>query len=148
MTRATLDTNILASSAIARTGTIAALFNHWRSGDFELVVSDHILEELERALRKPYFAARLDKPDRDDFLALVIEFATVAEIAEPVPDVVPDLPDNLILATALGGRAQYPVSGDRALRQLRQFHGVRILSAVEFLAVIARAEYPSGAIEP
>ena len=59
MTRATLDTNILASSAIARTGTIATLFNHWRSGDFELVVSDHILEELERALRKPYFAAWL-----------------------------------------------------------------------------------------
>ena len=59
MIHATLDTNILASSAIARTGTIAALFNHWRSGDFELVVSGHILEELERALRKPYFAARL-----------------------------------------------------------------------------------------
>jgi predicted nucleic acid-binding protein len=59
--RATLDTNILASGAIARTGTIAVLFNQWRSGDFDLVVSDHILQELDRALRKPYFAARLDE---------------------------------------------------------------------------------------
>src|SRR5918994_565143 len=127
MIHATLDTHILASSAIARTGTIAALFNHWRSGDFELVASSHILEELERALRKPYFAARLDKPDREDFLALVFEFATFVEIAEPVAEVLSDVPDNLILATALGGGARYLVSGDRALRRLGQFQGVQIL---------------------
>jgi predicted nucleic acid-binding protein len=78
----------------------------------------------------------------------VFEFATVVEIAEPVPEVVPDVPDNLILATALGGGARYLVSGDRALRQLGQFQGVQILSASEFLAVIAGAEDPSGAIEP
>ena len=98
-------------------------------------------------MRKPYFASRLDRPDREDFLALVFEFAKFVEIAEPVPEGVSDFPDNLILATALGGGARYLVSGDRSLRRLGQFQGVQILSASEFLAVIARAEDPGGAID-
>jgi putative PIN family toxin of toxin-antitoxin system len=145
--RATLDTNILASGAIARKGTIAKLFNHWRSSDFELVVSEHILVELERALRKPYFAARLDQPDREDFVSLILDFATVVKLSDPIPTALPDVPDNLILATALSGGASHLVSGDRALQRLDQFQDVQILSAHQFLIVIAGEQGPRRAIE-
>ena len=99
-------------------------------------------------MRKPYFAARLDETDREDFLALVTEFASLVEIAEPIPDVLPDGPDNLILATAMSGGAHIIVSDDRALRQLPQFQGVRILSASEVLVVLAGSVDTTGSIEP
>lgn len=147
MIRATLDTNVLASGAIARKGTIARLFNRWRSSDFELVVSEHILVELERTLRKPYFAARLDQPDREDFVSLILEFATVVEISDPMPTALPDVPDNVVLATALSGGASHLVSGDRALQRLGQFQNVQILSAHQFLILIAGEQAPHPAIE-
>ena len=147
MIRATLDTNILASGAIARKGTIAKLFNRWRSSDFELVVSEHILVELERALRKPYFASRIEQPDCEDFVSLILEFATVVEISNPIPTALSDVPDNVILATALSGGASHLVSGDRALQRLGQFQDVQILSAHQFLSLISGEQWPHRAIE-
>jgi predicted nucleic acid-binding protein len=85
---------------------------------------------------------------REDFLALVTEFASLVAIPKAIPDVLPDAPDNLILAAALSGDAHIIVSGDRALQQLHQFQGVRILSASEFLAVLAGAADTTGSIEP
>jgi len=121
--RATLDTNVLASSAIARVGGIAVLFSRWRADQFELVVSDHIVSERARVLHKPYFAARLDVQDRAEFLALVAGDATVVAVAEPIPDVVSDPADNLVLATALSAGVPYLVSGDRELQRLAAYPG-------------------------
>lgn len=74
MIRATWDTNALAS------GAIAELIDRWCRGDFEIVVSEHVLTELERTLGKPYFRIRLPEVDRKEFLALVRRFATVTPV--------------------------------------------------------------------
>jgi putative PIN family toxin of toxin-antitoxin system len=50
-----LDTNILASGAISATGTLSTIVDAWRSGQFKVIVSVPILEELERTWQKPYF---------------------------------------------------------------------------------------------
>ncbi len=136
MIRAIWDTNTLASGAIARQGVIAVLIDGWRHGDFEIVVSEHILTELERALRKPYFAARLNQADREEFLARVREFANIVQIAEPIPSVLPDRADNMVLATAVSARAPYIVSGDRELQGLGSYQNVRIFSAREFFDLV------------
>lgn len=103
MIRVTLDTNALASGALERPGTLAQILHHWRRGVLELVVSNHILEELDRTLRKPYFASRIADRDRRLFLALLREFATIVEIARPVPTIASQPGDNLVLATGLSG---------------------------------------------
>jgi predicted nucleic acid-binding protein len=119
--RATWDTNALASGAIARQGVLA----------------EPILEELERTLRKTYFRARLSDSDRIDFLALLLRFATVAPPATPLPTVLPDRADNVVLATAIGAGTPYVVSGDREMQNLGTYRDVRILSPREFLAVVS-----------
>jgi predicted nucleic acid-binding protein len=62
--RAVLDTNTLASASIAKSGPIAALLDAWRARRVGVVISQHIIAELERTLRKPYFAARVDADSR------------------------------------------------------------------------------------
>ena len=136
MIRATLDTNTLASGALAQPGTITSIMAAWRRGVLEIVISDHILEELARTLRKPYFAARLKERDRGDYLKTLLEFAAIVEITAPIPSVLSDRGDNLVLATALSAGVSYVVTGDRELQALGEFEGVRILSARELLALI------------
>src|SRR5450759_4226950 len=59
MTRAVLDTNVLASGAVASPGTtLARIIDAMGQGSFELVVSEVILIELRRTLANPYYAGR------------------------------------------------------------------------------------------
>src|SRR4051794_29906759 len=140
MIHVTLDTNALASGALERPGAIAQILHYWRRGHLVLVISGHILEELERTLSKPYFANRIADSDRRLFLSLLREYAMVVEIAGPVPTVVSEQGDNLVLATALGGAAPYIVTGDRELQELAEFEGIRIVSPRDFLTLLTAEE--------
>lgn len=48
--------------------------------------------------------------------------------------------DDLVLATAISGSADYLVTGDRQLRQLGSFQGVVIVSPRTFLDLLASVE--------
>lgn len=49
-----------------------------------------------------------------------------------------DESDNRILECAVAAKAEIIVSGDRHLRDLGEFRGIRILSPAEFLATLKR----------
>jgi putative PIN family toxin of toxin-antitoxin system len=137
--RATLDTNTLASGALARTGTIAQAIGAWRRELLDIVMSEHILRELERALHKPYFTARLAEPDREEFLSLLRRFGTVVNIEGPIPTVCATTADNLVLATVLTAGTSSLVSSDRELQELTEFQGVRVVSARQMLDILLAA---------
>ncbi len=62
MIKSVLDTNVLASGIVGflnRQSPSARLLHAWRDATFELVTSEHILDELGRALARPYFRRRL-----------------------------------------------------------------------------------------
>ena len=49
-----------------------------------------------------------------------------------------DIKDNMFLECAVSGHADYIVSGDIHLLELKQFQGIKILSFAEFLKVISK----------
>ena len=51
--RAVLDPNILIAALLSRSGAPAQIVWRWLAGEFELVVSETLLAELERALGLP-----------------------------------------------------------------------------------------------
>ena len=60
MIRAVLDTNVLASAAIAHPGTtLATILDDVVANRFDLAISEYILVELRRTLTIPYYAARI-----------------------------------------------------------------------------------------
>jgi len=125
---AVLDTNVLASGAIAVTGPVAFLIDAWRHGRLRVVVSSHILGELERALSNAYFAARLDTKNRNEFLTLARTTTTIVTITVPIPNVASTRDDNLVLATAESAGAPFLVTGDAELLRIREHKGILILS--------------------
>lgn len=58
MTRAVFDANTLVSAFPAASGTLATLVERWRAAQFQLIVSEPIVDEVARAWTKPYWQAR------------------------------------------------------------------------------------------
>lgn len=136
MIRAVLDANIIVSGFPASSGTLAALIEHWRAGQFRIVVSYHIMREVERAWSKPYWQPRFAPPLVERALAVLQIEGEVTPLTVPVEGVATHPEDDKVLATAISGRADYLVTGDWQLQRLGSYRGVGILSPRQFLALL------------
>jgi len=137
---AVLDTNVLVSGLLGQGAAPltppAALIAAWRSGAFELISSADILSEVERTLRKPYFAKRISPEQRLRLLALLRRRSRVVRVTTRVSGIASHPADDLILSAAVSARAGYLVTGDGALQDLGSVRGVRVVSPRAFWAVL------------
>ncbi len=134
MIRAVLDTNVLASAAIAHSGpTLATILDDVVVNRFDLAISEYILVELRRTLAIPYYAARITPAAAARYVQLLISLGTTVRISTSVQGVATHPEDDPILATALSVRADYLVTGDRRLRdRIPSFQGIPLISPSEF----------------
>ena len=139
MNRVVLDVNVLASGVLGflqPSTPPGLLLRAWRAGSFRLLISEHILANLQRTLTKPYFRRRLTAAERSAFLALLRQEATLTPIIVLVQGIAPDAEDDLVLATALSGQANYLVTGDVAFQDLHSYRGIRMVSPRAFLEIL------------
>ncbi|MBI2773876.1 MAG: PIN domain-containing protein [Chloroflexi bacterium] len=123
--------------AVAGAGPIRSLADMWLlEGRFVALVSEQVLEEVDRALGTPYFARRLSPADRTEFVGLIRREALIVTARKAVRGVASHPADDAVLAAALDGGASHLVTGDRELSALRSFRGVEIVSAREFLVLL------------
>ena len=130
-----LDTNVLISALLLESSLPAQLLTHWRRGRFQLLTALPQFDELQRVTRYPKIRERL-KPALAG--RLVNELRELAVLVEPLQslDVSPDPYDNYLLAIALGGDADYLVTGDKSyLLSLGKHGGTRIQSVRDFLSL-------------
>lgn len=136
----TADTNILASGLVglaARPHSPPARFIAlWLGGEFGLVISEFMRRELARTLLKPYFARRVNQSERVRFDEYLTSLAFLTEITVSVTGVAPSPADDLVLATALSGGAQFLVTGDHELLKLKQHECVLIVGVQDFLTML------------
>lgn len=104
MRRIVLDTMVLASSFTSDAGASGLLVQQWRSGEYGLLISEHILDELARTLGQDrYFSARTTSSEVSAILALLRAEAIVTPLSMPVVGVATQPKDDLVLSTALNG---------------------------------------------
>jgi uncharacterized protein len=132
--RVTLDANVLAPGFTSRGSASSRLIDLWRTGAFELILSEHVLKELARTLTDPYFATRLPHDDAAAILMLLSTTATVTGLTVEVSGVATHPEDDAVLATALSGQATILCTRDKQLLKLRSYQSVIILSPGELLA--------------
>jgi len=101
-------------------------------GRFELVVSGHLLRELEGVLARPKFRPYLTAEQARHYVQALGREAQLAE--EPVePEAMSEDPgDDYLVALARVARAHVLVSGDPHLTSL-QLPGLRVVAPREFL---------------
>ena len=136
MRRAVLDPGVLVSALISATGTPAKLLARSREGDPELIVSPHLLDELEGVLRREKFRRYVDLEGVEAYLDILHRDATLAadpEAPPPLRSADPD--DDYLIALAHANDAAL-VSGDKHLLELSD--QAPIYSAADFLAAHGR----------
>ena len=134
--RLVLDTNVVVSGLLWN-GAPAQLIEAARADEVELFTSRVLLAELTRILRR----AKFDKAITASGMSLDVLVLGYADIATLVtPEAIPatvlnDPDDDHVLACALAAKADYIVSGDRHLLDLKEHQGIRIVTVAEAVRV-------------
>jgi uncharacterized protein len=133
--KAVLDTSVMVSVAFAREGLARELRDLIAEEAFILVTSKAIMAELYRVLRYPRILAQFRplEADIDEFIGMILEKAQLTLGRYTLHKIQDDPTDDMFLACALEAGADYIVSRDPHLRNLKQFHGTKIIGVKEFI---------------
>ena len=138
MIRAVLDANVYVSAAVRPEGPPGQIIEQFlRAAAFEIVLSKAIVEEVLRALAYPKVRKYI-RPGLDPelwFEDIVVLSHLVAEERE-VESVSRDRDDDKYIAAAVEGRAGFVVAGDSDLLDVKEYHGIRIVSPRVFLNLL------------
>ena len=110
--RIVLDTNVLVSGLISRTGYPGRLLRAVQGGRVTLITSEYQIAELRDVLFRDRLRRFIQPAEATD---LIHHMATVAVVIDELPEVglSPDPKDNAILATGIAGQADLIISGDK-----------------------------------
>lgn len=134
--RFVLDTNVLVSALVGHGKPRRLLFKLLEG--HEIVSSKQMLAELGDVMSRGRFG--FTKRQIGEFLSIIARGSTMATVTE-CPEVISEDPDDdMVLATALEGRAGYVVSGDRHLLRLREYRGITILPVDDALDMLAQID--------
>lgn len=126
--KAVFDTNVLVAAFVTE-GVCAKLLGRARRKQLNLVISPFILKEFEDVLLKKFTAS---KEQIRSAIKLISEVAQIVSHASVVSGICRDPDDDQILSCALSAEADYLVTGDRDLLELKDFHGIEILTPGAF----------------
>lgn len=138
MLRVVLDTNVIVSGVITDHGAPFRILQRWRGGEFVVITSKPILQEVERVLHYPKIKRKrhLTEENIRNVMELLRKYGIVTPADISIEAVSEDPADNKFVVAAAEAEADYIVSGDRHLRDLGSYQGIRILSPDEFLRVL------------
>jgi len=133
--RAVIDTNLFVSGLFGKDTVSARLQNHWINLDFLLVTSIDIIKEVNRVFHYPRIQERFNPKEETlkKFFRLVFRKAVITKDRYKTDKITDDPTDNKFLACALEGKADYIVSRDPHLRNIKHFQGIQIIDASTFV---------------
>lgn len=145
MIRALLDTNLFISyllSARRQSSAIGVILDAAIQGRFRLLFTPGLAAEIRTTVAGRADLAAKITPESLDRIITVLD-----TIAEPIPAIEGEIPrlgrdpkDDYLVAHAVLARADYLVSWDFDLRDIRPLGGVTFVSPPEFLTVLRAAD--------
>lgn len=118
MLRVVLDPGVLVSAVISPTGPPAEALDAWRDGEFDLIVSPELLDELEDVLLRTKFRGYVSPEQVSAYVEALAAEAVAFEDPSDPPRVTADPGDDYLVALARAAGADLLVSGDKHLLAL------------------------------
>jgi len=130
-----IDTNVFVSGVLVEAGGPALVIKAWkRSRKYQLFITEEIIHESLEVMRRLNvdrgIIADWDKTIRRNTI-FVVPTRKIEAIKE-------DPSDNKFLECAIEARADYIISGDKHLKGLIEFEGIKIINTRKFLDVLDR----------
>lgn len=137
--RVVIDPNLLVSYLLTHRGPIAKIIDfHLAREDFTLLVCLPLLEELDRVLQYSKFHRYFNDETRLRFVALVAAVGELVDIPDETPRVVRDPKDDYLIACAVAGGADFIISGDKDMLDLKAEKNFQIMSARQFVELLTK----------
>ena len=130
MIRVVVDTNIFISSFFG--GNPRKIIDLWKSGQIMLCLSRPIVDEYVDVLRR---MGLQDERELEELLSLFAHgFHVLFTTKTPNLKVVKKDPDDdKFIECAVALNSKFIISGDRALREIKDYMGIKIQSPKQFL---------------
>jgi len=130
LTRVVVDTNIFVSSFFG--GNPRKIIEYWKSGQIVLCLSRPILDEYVDVLRR---MGLQDEHELEELLSLFANgFHTLFTAKTPKLTIVEKDPDDdKFIECAVALNSKYIISGDKALREVKDYMGIKIMSPKQFI---------------
>lgn len=138
--KAVIDTSVLVSVAFPKGELARELRDMIADGAFTLVTLKEMMAELYRVLHYPRILKQFNasKDDIDEFIGMIMEHALLTKAQYGLHKITEDPTDDIFLACALESKADFIVSRDPHLRNLKQFQGIRIIDVKEFVEKVKK----------
>lgn len=131
--RVVADTNVLISGLFWE-GNERKLLKMFKTEELANVISPQIIDELEDVLSRKKF--NLTKKEIASAVEQAFSFSRFVHPVIESDAVKKDISDNRILECAVSGKADYIISGDKHLLDLKEYEGIKIVNASSFLKII------------
>lgn len=133
-----LDTNVIVSGTIGNSGSPFIILEAWRKGRFILITSQTLIDEVERVFCYPRIQKKYHITEKQVTNALknLINYSIATPRNIKLSVITKDPPDNEVLIAALEGEADYIVTGDADLLELKSYKGIKIVLPSEFLELL------------
>ena len=140
MLKIVLDTNVFVSALINPRGKPAQILNYVFESKVRLFTSPSIIEELERVLSYPKLVKRhgLEKQELKEFVSDLLSILSLVEGKKAIEVIAEDPADNNYLSCVVDAKADFIVSGDIHLLNLREYEGIQIITPAQFLEMLEK----------
>ncbi len=138
MIRAVLDTNTLVSAVINTPFSVSQeVYQNFINRKFVLIISPLILEELDEVIHRKSVTKFHKRPDKE-LQEVIKDLTNMSYLVPGVTkiEVVRDSDDNMIVAAAIEGKADYIISRDGDLLDLKSYRGIKIITPEEFMGIL------------
>jgi putative PIN family toxin of toxin-antitoxin system len=140
VTRAVIDTSVLIRYLVRPGAAVRELIErHWVDGDFVMVTSPELLDELADVLARPRIQNVVHAADGAALLESIRAHADIIPPIEAIPEYTRDRKDDKFVACAIAGRADYVVTTDEDMLVLGELAGVRFVTPYAFVNELASA---------
>jgi len=141
MIRVVLDANIFVSTVLKSHSNPAKVFQLAKEGKVTLISSKDILSEVKTVLlyAKLRKLHRRTQKEIEKFVKKATRVSFIVPGTTKIQEIKDDPADNKYLSAAVEGKADFIVSGDHHLKDLKTFQGIRILDPSTFLALIMKS---------
>jgi putative PIN family toxin of toxin-antitoxin system len=133
MARVVIDTNVLVSAFInngkPRKLLLKLLEEH------TVILSSQMLAELADVLSRDKFFVTSSQVDR--FISVLVRKTKIVSVDSSFKVILEDPDDDIVLNTALSGKADYIVTGDKHLLSLRKFEKIEVLKVNQMLEILS-----------
>jgi putative PIN family toxin of toxin-antitoxin system len=128
--RIVIDTNLWISFLLSK--DFKKLDEQIKKGKVKLIFSVELIDEFLTVAARSKFRKFFSKRDIEELIELFDSYGEIIQVNSQV-DICRDHKDNFILSLLKDSKADYLLTGDNDLLELKEFYGTRILKLTDYL---------------